>query len=241
MDGVDWIDLALRLYERGGKKTYHVKDLAEIADTLGLMPLGMSREDFAKKISVRLNANSKNKSPQFARVKNKKGGFRQGTFRLRPQQAIVFSTEQPKVAPAFTGAAGEYAVLSELLFRGFNASKMTVDDGIDVVASKGDRYFHIQVKTANDRDGAFTATIRTSAFQHASNVFYIIVLRSYSGIRYVNDYVIFQSGDIRRMILEGRLKEGTSISLRITPDGNRLTLNGSTDISVHRNNWDLVC
>lgn len=39
--------------------------------------------------------------------------------------------------------------MSELLFFGFNASAMTVDDGIDVVANKGDSYFHIQVKTAN--------------------------------------------------------------------------------------------
>ncbi|MEP1201017.1 hypothetical protein [Tateyamaria sp.] len=241
MESLDWIDIAIRLYERGGKKTYHVRDLADLAGTLGLMPIGMSAETFSKKISVKLNANTKTKTAQFAKVKNKSGGYRQGTFRLKSQKPLVFTTEQPKVATQCTGAAGEYAVLSELLFRGFNASKMTVDDGIDVVASKEGVYFHVQVKTANDRAGTYLATIKTSAFQHASNVFYIIVMRTFSGIRYVNDYVILQSGDLKKMVLEGKLKDSASMSLRLTAEGNRLLLNGGTDVSVHRNNWDLIC
>lgn len=241
MSDIDWIDLATRLFERGGKKTYHVNDLAEFAETLGLIPLGHSPDEFAKKLSARLNSNSKTKSPQFSRVRNKKGGYRQGTYRIKPQKTLVFTSEQPKVSNQFTGAAGEFSVMSELLFRGFNASKMTVDDGIDLVASKDSKYFHIQVKTANERDGSFLATIKTSAFQHASNVFYIIVLRSFVGVRYTNDFVILASGDLRRMILEGKLKEGVSISLKIVPEGRSLRLNGSVDISVHRNNWELIC
>ncbi len=242
MNQIDWIDVAIKLYERGGKKTYHVKDLAEIGETLGLLPLGMDPDDFAKKLGTKLNANSKTKNPQFAKVRNSKtGGYRQGTFRYKSQRPIVFATEAPKVSSQFTGSAGEYAVMSELLFRGFNASKMTVDDGIDVVASLADKYFHVQVKTANEKAGAYLATIKTAAFQHASNVFYIVVLRTNAGMRYVNDFVILQSGDIKKLILEGRLKEGNSISLRLSVDGNRLMLNGSVDVSVHRNNWDLIC
>jgi len=242
MNKTDWIDIAIKLYERGGKRTYHVRDLAETAATLGLLPFGMNEDDFARNLGVKLNANSKTKTPQFARVKNAKtGGYRQGTFRYKSQRPMVFATEAPKVSSHFTGSAGEYAVMSELLFRGFNASKMTVDDGIDVVASKVDKYFHVQVKTANEKSGSYSATIKTSAFQHASNVFYIVVLRTNAGMRYVNDFVILQSGDIKKLILEGRLKEGNSISLRLTPEGGRLLLNGSVDVSVHRNNLDLIC
>jgi len=223
MHQIDWIDLAIKLFDRGGKKTYHVMDLADIAAINGLLPIGVTAEDFSKKLSAKLNANSKTKSPQFARVPNKSGGFRNGTYRIKSQKPIVFATEAPKVSAQFTGAAGEYAVLSELLFRGFNSSKMTVDDGIDVVASKNEKYFHVQVKTANERSGEYTATIKTSAFQHASNVFYIIVLRLNTGVRYV------------------KLKKSTVISLRISTEGNRLLLNKSVDVSVHRNNWELIC
>jgi hypothetical protein len=241
MERIDWVDIAIRLFERGGKKTYHVKDLAEIGETLGVLPLGLSTDEFAKKLSVKLNANSRTKTPQFSRVKNKSGGFKNGTYRMKTQKPMNFASEAPQVTSQFTGAAGEYAVLSELLFRGFNSSKMTVDDGIDVVASKDEKYFHIQVKTANERSGAFGATIKTASFRHSSNVFYIVVLRANSGVRYVNDYIILQSGDIKRMILEGKLKEGATINLRLAPEGNRLLLNGSVDVSVYRNNWDLIC
>lgn len=241
MSQIDWIELAIKLYDRGGKKTYHVSDLAEIAETLGLIPMGLEPVQFAKSLSTKLNANSKTKAPQFSRVRNKTGGYRNGTYRIRPQKSLVFLSEQPKVSTLFTGAAGEFAVLSELLFRGFNASKMTVDDGIDVVASKDEKYFHVQVKTANERSGSYVASIKTSAFKHASNVFYIVVLRTHGGVRYVNDYVILQSGDIKRMILEGKLKEGSSISLKLSQEGNKLLLNGAMDVSVHRNNWELIC
>lgn len=162
-------------------------------------------------------------------------------FRILYKKATDFSTEAPVVTPLFTGAAGEFAVLSELLFRGFNASKMTVDDGIDVVASKNDRYLHIQVKTANERSGVYSATLRSKAFQHASNVFYIVVLRAKAGARYTNDYVILQSGVIKKMILQGKIKEGNSISLRISAEGKSIILNGSEDVSVHKNNWELIC
>ena len=241
MSKLDWIELAIDLFNKGGKKTYHVRDLAELAEQLGELPYGEDSETFAAKLTVKLNANCKIKNPQFSKVKNKKGAFQRGVFRMKRQQPIVFTSEQPKVSNQFTGAAGEYAVLSELLFRGFNSSKMTVDDGIDVVASKDEKYFHVQVKTANDRDGKYYATIKTSAFQHSSNVFYVVVLRTLAKVRYVNDFVIFPSGDIRRWISQGVLKDSSSISLRLVAEGHTLKLNDKIDVSVYRNDWDIIC
>lgn len=51
----------------------------------------------------------------------------------------------------FYGKGGEFSVVSELLFRGYNASIMSVDEGIDITASKGDKFFFIQVKTSFSR------------------------------------------------------------------------------------------
>ena len=54
----------------------------------------------------------------------------------------------PQINTQYVGKAGEMAVFSELLFYGYNASIMSVDDGIDLVATKDGRFFFIQVKTA---------------------------------------------------------------------------------------------
>ncbi len=238
----DWISLAATLYEKGGKKTYHVNDLTQLAIEFGLIPIGETEETFVKKMSQKLLANSSTKSPQFARVKSSKTKkHRRGFYRIIVEKPVTFHAPAPDVSTNYTGAGGEYAVLSELLFRGFNASKMTVDDGIDVVASKNSSYFHVQVKTANERAGKFQATIRTSAFQHSATVFYVVVLRQNTPTRYVNDYVIFASGDIRKWILKGELKESSSINLRLSHTGKRLMLNDTIDITVHKNNWDFIC
>ena len=50
----------------------------------------------------------------------------------------------------YVGKAGEYRVVSELIFRGYNANIISVDDGIDIVATKNDKLFNIQVKTSNE-------------------------------------------------------------------------------------------
>lgn len=62
----------------------------------------------------------KKPSPLFSKPKNKYGGTRKGIYRLRGRHNSMPSKskvpEQPKVTTQFTGKAGEYAVMSELLF-----------------------------------------------------------------------------------------------------------------------------
>ena len=234
----DWGAVSLKLFEASGKKTLHISELEALAADLGIIPAGTSSEQFAGNLSGYLLRNSKSKAPQFNRVKNGSGGYRRGVYRLRKQEPLRVEVAQPKVGTGYTGAAGEYAVLSELLFRGFNASKMTVDDGIDVVASKKESYFHIQVKTANEAGGKYQASVGANAFQHSATVFYVVVLRTYTNVRYVNDYVIFSSGEIRRMVAQGVLGSGASISLRISKDGPKYLLNGKIDVTHNINDWD---
>lgn len=237
---IDWGNLAIKLFEQGGRKTYHIKDLVELAEAVGSVPAGQTLEEFTRTLNGFLARNVKSKSAQFSKVKNKSGGYRKGFYRIRPQAPLRIEAAQPKVETAYTGAAGEFAVLSELLFRGFNASKMTVDSGIDVVASKDDKYFHIQVKTANESQGKYSATVKANTFQHSSVVFYVVVLRTYTVTRYVNDYVIFSSGEIRRMISQNILGSGISISLRISRDGSRYMLNQKVDVTHHVNDWESI-
>lgn len=241
--GIEWEELVRKLYETGGKKTYNTKSLAEIAATSEQLPFGMSEPDFVRAVGEYLARNARSKNPTFSKVKNKKGGFLQATYKIKPQKALDLTPQViPQISSSFTGTAGEFAVMSELLFRGYNASKMTVDDGIDIVASKDDKFFHIQVKTANYHpDRPFQATIRENAFRHSYNVFYIIVLRAPTPMGFVNRYAIFPSSDIRRMIAQGTLKDTSSISIRISLVNQKFLLGGNVDVSHQINDFESIC
>lgn len=49
----------------------------------------------------------------------------------------------------YIGKAGECAVLSELMFRGYNANVMLIDEGIDIIAEKNNVYYYIQTHWRN--------------------------------------------------------------------------------------------
>ena len=57
------------------------------------------------------------------------------------------------VESAYLGKAGEYLTAGKLLLNGFNVFNGAVDDGIDIVASKDNKFYKIQVKTCQDVEG----------------------------------------------------------------------------------------
>ncbi len=152
--------------------------------------------------------------------------------------------EQPKVSTQYTGKAGEFSVMSELLFFGFNASVMTVDDGVDIVASKDDSYFHIQVKTANiSAQNKFVFRVKKSVFgsKDASSTFYVLVMRINEDARNICEHLVIPSNEIRRLIDQGVIRDGESISISIERErGNRFKLNGIEDISWSLNRYDTI-
>lgn len=242
------MDIAAKCFAAAQTKELHADEMAKYAAQLNFTD-ALSPEEVASKLSAALGGNIKRLKTrsQFTRVKNKTGGNKERTYRIKnPITPKLVLTKAPKVVTGFTGKGGEYAVLSELLFRGYNASSMVVDQGIDVVASKNNKYFHIQVKTANGDDTKpYSASIERKAFQHASETFYIIVMRREQKQRYINDYLVLSSGVIRQYIRSGQLKEGATISLRLATDGkNRFFLNGlnsAVDITHCINDFDSIC
>lgn len=54
---------------------------------------------------------------------------------------------------AYLGKAGENLTAGMLLLNGFNVFTGEIDQGIDLVASKDDAYYKIQVKTCQDIEG----------------------------------------------------------------------------------------
>ena len=227
------------------KKELHVNDIAEKA-RLSNKNMGMDAESFTKKLNAALLNNVKSKIPFFAKPKNKNGSYKKGIYRARK-----FSASQstpvivaPVVNSLFTGKGGEYAVMSELLFWGFNASLMSVDDGIDIVCSKNNRFFHIQVKTATpDINGRYGFSIKQQSFDthDSGSTFYIFVLRGKNTNVY-NEYMVLPSSDIRNQKNLGVINGDLSMSIGISydKDTKKYRLNKKHDINIYLNNFQQI-
>jgi hypothetical protein len=118
---------------------------------------------------------------------------------------------------------------------------MTVDEGIDVVASKGNKYFHIQVKTANcNKHGKFQFIIQSKSYKsnNASTIFYVFITRRFLAGAWRSDYIVFQSGDIAKLIATGVVAAGKQHSFLVLYEGSKCLLNNGSDITYHLNNFD---
>jgi len=120
---------------------------------------------------------------------------------------------------------------------------MAVDDGIDIVASKDNQYFHIQVKTSNGSNGAFTYKIAKERFlaKHSTKTFYICVIRHRVKSRYINDFAIFTSSELKRLIDSGFLNSTKDLSLQVKlNEQGEYILNNKKDITWSINNWSQI-
>lgn len=131
--------------------------------------------------------------------------------------------------------------MAELLFWGFNVSLMSVGEGIDVVASKDNKFFHIQVKTTYQNENKKCGfSIKKQSFHNndASNTFYIFVMKQANEIQ----YAVLPSSEIRNGINWGLIGGNTTLSIGITYDktSKRYKLNNEKDISIFINNFEQI-
>lgn len=177
-----------------------------------------------------------------------------GTFAINPSKKEKVKT--PKIIEAekneeekiviegsFTGKAGEHLVCSELLFRGFNASIMSVDVGIDIVAVLENQLFGIQVKTSNlNRFDTYVFDIRKVSFERHSNgnIFYIFVLHSEK----INHFLVIPFHEMERKVHEKAILEvGHGKRYRVNikfRDGNIYLGNMGHEMGYFLNKWELI-
>ncbi|NHB59474.1 hypothetical protein G9F32_15880 [Acinetobacter sp. 194] len=234
---------------KDAKKEMHVDEIA-LALVAKYPHIPIAMEQLPQKVSSILSTDiAKNKTKSvFTKPKNKSGGTKRGIYRIKtPRSTIpkeIVIPQQPKVTSSYTGKAGEFAVMSELLFFGFNASYMAVDDGIDIVATKENKYFHIQVKTANlSESNKYVFTLNQKAYdsKDASSTFYILVMRTFTGSAYTNNFLIFPNSEIRRLIDAGVIAKGEKLSFRIEKDRNgKFLLNNTENISWALNRFGII-
>ncbi|MDL2315719.1 hypothetical protein LJC59_01360 [Desulfovibrio sp. OttesenSCG-928-A18] len=216
------LQVARDILKTAGIKGMYIRDIAEAAISQN-KNMGLPADALCKKLQAAIAGNLKLKTgkPIFAKVNwdkgSKKGKPKQGWYRLKIERAapVENTVQAPKIDKSFFGRAGEYAVMSELLFWGFNASIMSVDDGIDIVASKYSKFFHIQVKTAAcQENGKFQFTIKQEAFKryNSADMFYVFVMRQ--GTR--NEFIIIPSFNISFFIGAGIISGSTAYTLVIS-------------------------
>jgi hypothetical protein len=221
----------------------HVNDIAKMV--VDRFPnIQIKPDQLPDKISAALSADARKVGTKssFSKVKNKSGGFKRGMYRLKKKPVVTPKpTLTPILSTQYIGKAGEAAVMSELLFYGFNASAMAVDDGIDIIASKNNKYFHIQVKTSNPSDNwTFGFSIKKNSFvaKDSFQTFYVFLLRGCDNCRYYNDYLILPSSQVRQLIAVGIINDGQIFSLRIQRDTRgRYILNAKQDVTISVNTF----
>lgn len=245
------LQIAKEILQDAGQKGLHVKSIATQAVNQN-KNMGLSADEFQKKVQSALAANLKLKStsPTFGQVNHstgtRKGKPKQGWYRLKIKRTKTNLPSPPKPnAPhstGFAGKAGEYAVMSELLFWGFNTSIMTVDDGIDIVATKGNRFFLLQVKTAHQNEnGKYQFSIKKSSYTRysANNVFYVFVLRS----QCKNDFIIIPHMQLEYFINTSSINISTErFSIIISYDEKKkgFILNNHASIQVFHGNFGVI-
>lgn len=177
--------------------------------------------------------------------------YNKGKYKKRKNKRPLLDTDVPEENPISTdyiGRAGECAVMSELLFRGYNANHMMVDDGVDVIATKDNIYYYVQVKTASVRKGRIYCKIGLGGFDRYVNsqIRYIIVARykdKSTGVDH-NLFFMFTPKEIEKYeyekcILKG--ENGYNIKIKFNElNGDPMLYDEKeTGISWHMNRFDL--
>lgn len=232
------LDMAQAILEKEGKPL-HYREIA--TRIMAIDPnLGDDLDKVAPFIVAKLLANTKKKDKStviFQRIPNGNGGFKAGIYGVKKKATKPMLTPTPELLSLqtmYTGKAGEYGVFSELLYWGYNPAMMVVDDGIDIIASKGSNFFNIQVKTANpNQNGNFGFKITQHIFENHENnkTFYVLVLRRVVKGRQLSDYVIMPSSEIRRLINLNYITSKKDIAFSISVENNEFKVNGKHDLA----------
>jgi hypothetical protein len=163
------------------------------------------------------------------------------------EEKEIFLKDFPN-KPLFWGRAGETYIVAELMYRGYNASLLPVDLGVDVIAIKDSKTFYFQVKNISfDKVSSRTIPITTSSFSknQSSNMFYVFVLQ-----RGQRKDVLFLPYQKMHELISKKLilfvSESKDFSLCIAINGNIINIclptdrTKSEDVSNYLNDWDVI-
>jgi hypothetical protein len=235
---------AIQILKKIGKPL-HVSEITKLALEQGILVTEGATPEASMGAQLIMDVKNKGRGSDFIKTGP-------SIFALNPDKEAKIPTvktiEKEKVEDekiivegGFTGKGGEHLVTSELLFRGYNASIMSVDVGIDVSAIKDNKFFGIQVKTSNaNKFDVYNFHIRRVSFErhNQGNIFYIFILRGRE-----NKFLILPSSEVERKIKEGAIyavNNQTGYALLIKVREGKIFLGSKHDMSYFLNNWELI-
>lgn len=228
------------------KKPLHYKEITRIALEKGILETDGKTPEASMNAQITMDIKNKGEASDFIKTAP-------ATFSLNPDKKEEVTKkakendktqeEKIKVASGFTGKAGEHLVCSELLFRGFNASIMSVDVGLDIVATKRRKMYGIQVKTSNlNSYRTYVFDIRKASFERhdSGNIYYIFVLHGNK----TDNFLILPFHEVEKLVEEKVILEvghGKRYRVNIKFRDEKVYL-GNLDNSMeyYLNNWKLI-
>ena len=228
-------------------KPLHYKEITRIALDEGILETEGATPEASMNSRIILDIKHRKEASDFIKTAP-------STYKLNPNKKNVVQTqkieekeqeEEEKIAieSGFTGKGGEHMVCSELLFRGLNASIMSVDVGMDIVATKDNQLFGIQVKTSNlNKFNTYVFDVRKVSFErhNTSNVFYIFVLHELNK----SNFLILPFLEMEKKVHEGAILEIMNgkryrVNIKIREDKVYLG-NMSHEMNYYLNNWSII-
>lgn len=223
------------------KKPLHCAEITRLALESGILETKGSNPEKTMAAIISVDIKNRKNLSNFVRVEPNIFSLNKNKESEGINKIIEIEKEQEEKIlgeASFVGKAGEHLVCSELLFRNFNASIMSVDVGVDIAAVKDNKFFGIQVKTSQkNQNDIYNFHIRKKSFErfNKNNIFYVFVLKDIKNI----DFLIFSSSEIERHVQKRSIfsvnnNSGYALSIKIR--GSKIYLgNQKNEISSFKN------
>jgi hypothetical protein len=228
------------------KTPMHYKEITKKAIEKGLIATDGDSPDHT--MISQLSTEIKNKKVRSDFIRTAPGIFALNPNKIeeeivKPIKELLLE-KKIKIAGGFTGKAGEHYVCSELLFRGYNASIMSVDVGMDIIATKNNKLFSLQVKTSNlHPDNSYIFDMRKVSLErdYAGNVFYVFAMLHPDATK---SALILPTNEITKLIYDNAIKDLKTVDrFRVTlkiRNGKLFIGTLNNPIDYYWNNWEVI-
>lgn len=228
-------------------KPLHSKEITRLALERGILETEGATPENSMSTQIILDIRNKGEKSDFIKVSpstyalNPKREERKTETEIEEKEEV--EEEKIKIEGGYTGKGGEHLVCSELLFRGYNASIMSVDVGMDIIATKENSLFSVQVKTSNlNSFDTYVFDVRKVSFERhdSGNIYYVFVLHGEKG----NDFLILPYHEMEKKVHERAILEvghGKRYRVNIKFRGGNIYLgNKDNEMNYYLNNWDII-
>ncbi len=228
-------------------KPLHTKEITRLALEKGILETEGATPENSMSTQIILDVRNKGEKSDFIKISpstyalNPKREEKKAEVEIEEKEEV--EEEKIKIEGGYTGKGGEHLVCSELLFRGYNASIMSVDVGMDIIATKENKLFSVQVKTSNlNSFDTYVFDVRKVSFERhdSGNIYYVFVLHGEKG----NDFLVLPYHEMEKKVHEKAILEvGHGKRYRVNikfRNGNIYLGNKDNEMNYFLNNWDII-